>query len=195
MKKHGLKFSLVLEFTLLLPPAISLADCTMTEKSPWTKSGAETISLLAYAVGETCAGATVGFSVVNSKHEAVWTYSKIGNQIAYFLDDSAQLKTIFKGSEADQRDQMKKALHDWIDADATTADSLPDWPKNIKDKLEPKEGDFGFYSDENLLRESYLDYRKRKVPLFCFHSGIESRTCIVADKNDAIVEIGGESIP
>jgi hypothetical protein len=195
MKKLGAKFSLVFAFTFFLPPAFSFADCTMTEKLPWTKSGTETLSLIAYAVGDTCAGATVGFSVINSKRQTVWTYSKIGNQIAYFLDDSGTLKTIFKGSETEQKDQMRQALRDWINAGATTANSLPDWPKKMKDKLEPKEGEFGFYSDENLLRQSYLDYRKRKVPLFCFHSGIESRTCIVADKNDSIVEIGGESLP
>jgi hypothetical protein len=195
MKKLYANIVRIFVFTIILPPAFSFADCTMSVKSPWTKSGTETLSILAYAAGETCAGAIVGFSVINSKREAVWTYSKIGNQIAYFLDDSASLKTIFKGSDAEQRDQMKSALHDWINADATTADSLPDWPKKMNDKLEPKEGDFGFYSDESLLRERYLDYRKRKVPLFCFHSGIESRTCIVADENDSIVEIGGESIP
>ena len=195
MKKFGMKCGAVFAFTVLLPPALSFADCTMTERLPWTKSGTETLSLIAYAVGDTCAGATVGFSVINSKREAVWTYSKIGREIAYFLDDSATPKTIFKGSETEQKEQMKQALRDWINADATTADSLPDWPKTMKDKLEPKEDEFGFYSDESLLRQSYLDYRKRKVPLFCFHSGIESRTCIVANKNDLIVEIGGESIP
>ncbi len=195
MKKPDAIFTLIFAFTFFLPPALSFADCTMTEKLPWTKSGTETLSFIAYAVGDTCAGATVGFSVINSKHEAVWTYSKIGNQIAYFLDDSATLRTIFKGSEPEQKNQMEKALRDWMNADATTADSLPDWPKKMKDKLEPKEGEFGFYSDENLLRLNYLDYRKRKVPLFCFYSGIESRTCIVADENDSIVEIGGESLP
>ena len=180
---------------MFLSTSFAHADCTVTERLPWTKSGTEKLSIFAYSAGETCEGAVVGFLVVNSKGKAVWIYSKLGNEIAYFLDDAAIQKTIFAGPENEQKAKMKSTLHDWLDSELKTADSLPDWPKSKKDYLEPAEGDFGFHSAEGLRRTEYLDYRKRKVPLFCFYSGVESRTCIVADKNDSIVEIGGESIP
>ena len=87
--------------SMFLSTSLAHADCTVTERLPWTKSGAETLSFLAYSVGETCEAAVVGFLVLNSKGKAVWIYSKIGNEIAYFLDDAAVQKSIFTGPEND----------------------------------------------------------------------------------------------
>ena len=57
---------------MFLSTSLAHADCTVTERLPWTKSGTEKLSIFAYSVGETCEGAVVGFLVVNSKGKAVW---------------------------------------------------------------------------------------------------------------------------
>jgi hypothetical protein len=170
------------------------ADCTLTEHLPWTKSGKETLSILAFSIGDTCKGAIVGFNIVNAEGQAVWTYSKIGNQISYFLDDGENQKSIFEKPSKDPQALMRRTLREWLNHEIKTTASLPNWPKSAQ-MLAPAEGDFGFYAADDLRRDEYMNDRKRNVPLFCFHSGVESTTCIIARQDDSIIEIGGESIP
>ncbi len=91
--------------------------------------------------------------------------------------------------------ELTKALQDWINtADQqfkTTAD-LPEWKEGAD---QPVLGEFAFYPDEGVDRDTYEKIRAAKTPVFSYVQGMESIAVITVDPEAGVISIGAQSFP
>jgi hypothetical protein len=172
-------------FFLVLP---AFADCNFSASKPWASAKKFGLVLHAHSLGEKCGSTALVISVTNRRGETLWAAAYTAGTISIFADDEAKSE---KG--------VRTALSDWITIGQNSknkrASDLPNWPEGASGILPPG-AEFGYYPDELTLgREIYLEQRKAGAPLFCFVTGMESETCIIASDANTVMAFGGMSFP
>ncbi len=127
-----------------------------------------------FASGPTCSQAVATISLRQSHNEAIWTHSYIARQLLNF----SQTKIV-------DGKAMTKALRDWISGEG--------FSKSV-DALK-MDGEFPFRPAEGIDAATVAQYRKGKLPLFCYVQGMESGNCLAKNKNGTLIELGIQSFP
>jgi hypothetical protein len=164
------------------------ASCNHTVSKPWASAKKYGLMLNAHAVGEKCGATAVVLYVTNTRGETVWVSAYTANTVA-----------VFSGDEAKPEKGLKAALEQWLtigqESKIKRASDLPDWPEGASGILPPG-AEFGYVPDEETLgRDFYLEQRKAGAPLFCFVTGMESETCIIATGAKSVTAFGGTRFP
>jgi hypothetical protein len=98
-------------------------------------------------------------------------------------------------AQAHDQDAMRTALNEWIDpahnTTMQTTSALPDWPANAD---APASGEFPFYPESYVDRDSYIALREADVPLLCYVQGMESMACL-ALRDGQLEKVGVQSFP
>jgi hypothetical protein len=156
------------------------STCTATTSRTWSKD----FTIEAFSHGPTCANSVVTIIIRDRSGKAIWTQAHIAAYLLSFSD------TAIVSSKA-----MKAALGSWISGLDTlnSSDQLPDWPAGKTAYTDGAE--FPFTLAEGIDRDSLLNYRKEKLPLFCFVQGMESLNCVMRDNDGTIIELGLQAFP
>lgn len=88
---------------------------------------------------------------------------------------------------------MKKALAEWTLPNTAQSNSstLAAWKKGAEG---PDAGEFAFYVEEGVDRDTYEAIRKAKLPMYCFVQGMESLSCLVL-QDGALMKVGVQAFP
>jgi hypothetical protein len=164
------------------------AACSHSVSKPWASAKKYGLVLNAYSVGEKCGSTAVVLSVTSRSGETLWVSAYTADTVAVFARDGARSE---KG--------LKAALKDWItigqESKMKRVSDLPDWLAGASGVLPPG-AEFGYVPDEETLsREFYLEQRNAGAPLFCFVTGMESETCIIATDAKSVTAFGGTRFP
>ena len=173
---------------LLASSTFAQAACDVAQRETWQKSGALKLQVEAHAFGPHCRNPIVALAVFNAGGDAIWSTSRIAQHVALLGDE-----------HTNQGRDMKNALGEWLknafDTSPDTTADLPAWLKGADQPARPEGEEFGFFAGQDVDQTTYAAWRKDKLPIFCFVSGMESMACIIADKSGDIHEIGGFTFP
>ena len=153
----------------ILLSSSATAACNATTSRLWAG-----LKIEASSTGPNCPQAVITISLRQGNGEALWTHSYIAKQLLNFSQiNSSDTKA------------MAKTLGNWISGEGfmKTADAL---------KLD---GEFPFTSTEGVDAATLAQYRKAKLPLFCFIQGMESGNCLAKNKDGNLIELGLQSFP
>lgn len=155
--------------------------CDARAVQTWNATPEAALSVEAASTGPGCDRAVATIVIRDSS----------GNPL--YVDTHIAAQVMVLAGAADQAG-MQTALGEWADSSnaamATTA-ALPEWPANAE---APQSGEFPFYADEGVDRESYASLRAQNLPLFCYVQGMESLRC-VAFENGGISSVGVQLFP
>jgi hypothetical protein len=155
--------------------------CSAAAARIWTTAGGRSYRTEAFSNGGKCASAVVTIAVSGQDGTVLWTDAAPGAHVMTF----AGVKTL---------DEMAKALGDWLSQDhmfKTSAD-FPPWAPG--DEV-PKSGEFPFYPEAGVDRETYEQIRAQKLPVFCFVQGMESLACLTVTADGQIEKAGVQLFP
>ncbi len=154
-------------FTFILISSSANAACNATAARLWAG-----LKIEASSAGPNCSQAVVTISLRNGNGEALWTHSYIAQQLLNF-------------SQINSSNTKAKALVSWISGGGfmKSADAL---------KLD---GEFPFTPSEGIDAATLAQYRKAKLPLFCYIQGMESGNCLAKNKDGNLIELGLQSFP
>jgi len=155
--------------------------CSAVVSRVWTPAGGRNYRTEAFSNGDKCANAVVTIAVRASDGTVLWTDAAPGAHVMIF----AGVKT---------RGEMVKALGDWLAQDhmfKSSAD-FPPWGPNDE---APKSGEFPFYPEAGVDRETYEQIRAQKLPVFCFVQGMESMACLTVTADGQIEKVGVQLFP
>ncbi|MHA7774837.1 hypothetical protein [Roseibium sp. M-1] len=157
-------------------PAIA-EDCTQSVEAVWL----DTYSVEASAQGD-CSAAEVSLAIFNQNGGVEYQASFDPNELFGFYDVATLT-------------DMQAALLDWISgyADISSAAKLPAWAQGADG---PDAGEFPFYVEEGVTRETYERARSEDRPMVCFIQGTESQLCLLKNpKSGALESIGVQTFP
>jgi hypothetical protein len=137
----------------------------------WTES---------YSNGGACADAVVTI-VVRAQRRVLWTDALPAAQVMTF----AQAKTPA---------QMKAALADWLAQPHLFKSSgdLPVWNKGAD---APVAGEFPFYPEGVVDRDTYMQIRAERQAMFCYVQGMESMACVAIARDGTATKVGVQTFP
>ena len=156
-------------FIFILFSSAANAACNATAARAWAG-----LQIEASASGSNCSQAVVTINLRKGNGEALWAHSYIAKQLLNFAQiNSSDTKA------------MTKALVSWISGEGfmKSADAL---------KLD---GEFPFTPTESIDAASLAQYRKARLPLFCFIQGMESGNCLAKNKYGNLIELGVQRFP
>lgn len=157
------------------------ADCNARSRAGWAGSGTGVVAEAA-SQGQTCANAVVTLVLRDASGKPLWVDARIGAQVMPFAGIA-------------DRDAMARALSDWVDQRGSTmarTDKLPDWPQGAD---APKAGEFPFYPESDVGRETYMKLRDERLPMFCYVQGMESMACVALAADGQMTKVGVQSFP
>jgi len=163
-------------------PGAAPAGCNVRARVPWLIVSGRALVAEAMSDGPSCVNAVVTLVVRNAAGQPIWTDSRIGSQVMIFAGVS------------NARD-MARNLKDWLDQRRSAlprTDALPDWPMGAPS---PTAGEFPFYPDGDVGRETYVKLRNAKLPLFCYVQGMESMACVALTGDGRMTKVGVQSFP
>jgi hypothetical protein len=180
--------SALLTFAVLLAAAGSAqAECSEFERRPWAQARNFGLSIEAHAIGPACTTAAIALLVTDADGDVKYSFIREAKSMLWFQEN------VGDGAA------MKLGLRDWLESgfngSPQSTKALPNWKEGAEQPEREGDGEFGFYPGEYSNRLSYLETRAADHPIFCFVSGIESTTCIVAKSEKNITEIGGFTFP
>jgi hypothetical protein len=162
------------------------AACNHSTSAPWASAKKHGLVLEAHSVGSLCGKTALVLAIADGKGEVLWSTTRL-----------AQHVSIFAGEDVVTDKAVKAALKDWIENGKDSGDhntgTLPDWPKGAE--APKREGEFGYFAQQDMSREDYLEKRKQALPMFCFVQGMESISCIITSDGRYIEEFGGFTFP
>ena len=174
--------------TACTPPATqnsaqtASAGCALSVTTPWRPLSGTEFTIEASTMGADCAKAVATIVIRDMQGYALWAQA--------YNTEHIMLLAPAHASEA-----MRTALAEWIDpANNTTLQltgALPEWPANAD---QPANGEFPFYPDQGVDRESYNAFRAANTPMFCYVQGMESLACI-ALSNGEMSQVGVQLFP
>lgn len=164
------------------PVAVQGTNCPASATKPWRPlSGAE-FTVEAFTNGPDCTRAVATLVIRNVQGEPLWT-------------EAAPTRHIMVLAPAHDAAAMQAALEEWVDASnnttMTTTGALPDWPRGAD---APASGEFPFYPEAYLDRESYMALRQSNLPLFCYVQGMESMGCLSL-RDGQLEKVGVQAFP
>lgn len=158
------------------------AGCAVSVSTPWRPLSGTEFTVEASSMGADCAKAVATIVVRDVQGSALWAQ-------AYSTEHVMLL--------ADARDPtaMRAALSEWIDPAGNTTmqttGALPEWPANADS---PQNGEFPFYPDEAVNRETYNEIRTGDTPLYCYVQGMESLACVTL-RDGGMMQVGVQLFP
>ena len=146
----------------------------------WNAGDAGAFAVEAFTEGETCQDASAQLLFRDGSGDVVWTGNYSTSQVLTFAD-------------VETAAEMQTRLVQWIDQSRgpTTTAQLPEW---LPDAEQPMSGEFAFYPDPGVTRDTYEATRARALPLFCYVQGMESTACLFLE-NGAFQRLGAQSFP
>ena len=185
--------SLVFLFSVLFVTSTSSAwaDCNATLSQNWKLGAKRIFTVDASSVGPDCRHAVALLVVRDSKGEVQYTYSSATRDNGVFGALAEKPATDIK--------QMRVALNGWLKAGLSSnknsmAKFIP-WKKGTAGPAEEPPSEFPFTVDSDVSRDTYEEWRKADLPVFCFVQGMESMRCLVVGKDNAVSELGIQSFP
>jgi hypothetical protein len=169
-------------------PSFASGRCDARVSQVWNADATHKFTLEAVSSGPNCAKAVVVLVVRDIKGEVQWTMVRLAKYVATF------------GSEQTRNGKdMPAALTDWLDiglqSKQKTMAELPDWKKAADGPADDPPSEFPFTVSDELNRETYLAWRKAKLPFLCFVQGMESLICITVTDQGNVAEVGIQSFP
>jgi hypothetical protein len=165
-------------------PASQSADagCAVSVSTPWRPLSGTEFTVEAATMGADCAKAVATIVIRDVQGNALWAQ-------AYSTEHVMLL------APAHDPTTMRTALAEWIDPAGNTTlqttGGLPEWPANADG---PQNGEFPFYPDESVDRESYNAIRTGDTPMYCYVQGMESLACI-ALRDGGMQQVGVQLFP
>ncbi|MBL8782734.1 MAG: hypothetical protein JNL06_17485 [Alphaproteobacteria bacterium] len=156
-------------------------DCSAAAWRNWTPVKGRAYRTEAFSNGGNCATAVVTIAVRAPDGTVLWSDAAPGAHVMTF----AGVKT---------RGEMVKALSEWLSQDhmfKTSAD-FPPWAAGDET---PKSGEFPFYPETGVDRETYEQIRAQKLPVFCYVQGMESLACLTVTTDGQMEKIGVQLFP
>lgn len=165
---------------LFLTDAMAGTGCDVRAIVGWKPSGSIAYYSEAFSHGPNCANAVVTIVVRTSKGVPLWVDAMPASQLMTF-------QRITTGH------RMRAALVEWLDQPGTFKSSadLPAWAQGAD---APAAGEFPFYPEADVDRDSYEKTRAAKAPVFCYVQGMESMSCVVL-QGGTMSKIGVQSFP
>lgn len=151
--------------------------CTASAEESWPAGEGRSFTANASTSGPNCAQAAALLVVRDGEGNIVWT-------------DARAVAHVSGLNQARTRNPMHEALRNWIAQRPFDTSSLPDWPEGA----DGPGGEFPFYPEAWLNRESYLALRASAQPMFCYAQGIESMSCLTV-RDERLERIGVQSFP
>lgn len=161
--------------------ADAAADCSAAAWRAWAPVKGRAYRTEAFSNGGNCATAVVTIAVRGPDGTVLWSDAAPGAHVMTF----AGVKT---------RAEMVKALGDWLTQEhmfKTSAD-LPPW--GVGDET-PKSGEFPFYPEAGVDRETYEQIRAQRLPVFCYVQGMESLACLTVMREGQMEKVGVQLFP
>lgn len=159
----------------------SVRGCMAVATTPWRPLSGVEFSIEARSAGPDCARAVATLVIRDTQGRALWTDARAAEHVMTLKD-------------ARDEQSIRAAMAEWIDPASSTmrtTATLPDWPAGAQG---PENGEFPFYPEPHLDRESYEDLRRRNTPMFCYVQGMESLACVAFNEN-RIEKVGVQSFP
>lgn len=168
-------------FERLAAEADAATNCAASAWRNWSPVKGRTYRTEAFSNGGKCAAAVVTIAVRGPDGTVLWSDAAPGAHVMIF----AGVKT---------RAEMVRALGDWLTQEhmfKTSAD-LPPW--GPADEA-PKSGEFPFYPEAGVDRETYEQVRAQKLPVFCYVQGMESLACLTVTREGQMEKVGVQLFP
>jgi len=156
-------------------------DCSAAAWRDWTPARGRTYRTEAFSNGGTCATAVVTIAVRAPDGTVLWSEAAPGAQVM-----------IFAGVKS--RGEMVKALGEWLSQDHMFKSSA-DFPPWAAGDEAPKSGEFPFYPEAGVDRETYEQIRAQRLPVFCYVQGMESLACLTATADGQMEKVGVQLFP
>ena len=156
-------------------------NCAQSASRPWAPVKGRAFRAEAFSNGPTCSLAVVTLVVRAPDGKVLWV-------------DAAQTDQLMTFVEAKSRKQMARALGEWLFQShgfKSTAD-LPEWKKGAD---APASGEFPFYPEAGVDRETYEQIRAQRLPVFCYVQGMESLSCVALAKDGGMTKVGVQTFP
>jgi hypothetical protein len=135
----------------------------------------------AYSNGVSCPDAVVTIVVRAQSGQVLWTDAMPAAQLMTFVDAKVPAK-------------MQAALNDWLAQPHMFKSSanLPEWKVGADG---PVAGEFPFYQEPGIDRDTYMQIRAQKQAMFCYVQGMESMACVAIAKDGTATKVGVQSFP
>lgn len=158
-----------------LAPPMPVVSCNLGAAKGWQGYWTES-----YSNGAACADAVVTI-VVRAQRRVLWTDAMPASQLMTFV-------------EAKTPAQMKTALADWLAQRHMfrTSGDLPVWNRGAD---APVAGEFPFYPEAGVDRDTYMQIRAQRQAMFCYVQGMESMACVAIARDGAATKVGVQSFP
>ena len=167
------------------------ARCDITASRAWAVGRKLPYSMEASSVGSECKRSVVLIVVRDGKGEVKYSFSGPARDNAIFsgLADTPVANT----------KNMRVALGEWLDAGLSSKKNklsqYLEWKAGTEGPAETPPAEFPFTVNSEVSRETYEEWRKQSLPVFCFVQGIESMRCLVLTKDGTIGDVGVQSFP
>lgn len=178
-----MRFSLITAAVLsaMSVAPVQAAGCNLGASKAWMPFKGQAYGSEAYANGSSCAAAVVTIVLRARGGQVLWVDAM----------PTAQLMTF---AEAKTPKQMQAGLVDWLTQQhmfKSSAD-LPEWKKGAEG---PVAGEFPFYPEAGVDRETYTQIRGEKQAMFCYVQGMESMACVAIAKDGTATKVGVHLFP
>ena len=170
---------------------MAFADCNATVSKKWNVGRSLPYSIVASSVGPDCKRAVALMVVRDGKGEVKYSFSSAAKDIGIFGN-------LAEAPVANKK-IMRVALGEWLDAGLSSnqkrLSKYLEWKAGTDGPAENPPAEFPFTVSSDVSRETYEEWRKQNVPVFCFVQGMESMRCIVLTKDGSISEVGIQRFP
>lgn len=170
--------------TFVAPSSPQAADagCVVSASTPWRPLSGTEFTVESGTIGADCAKAVATIVVRNVQGEVLWS-------------EAYPTEYVMVLAPAHDPEAMRAALAEWIAPESNTTlqttGALPEWPANAD---QPQNGEFPFYPNEGVDRDSYNAIRTADTPMYCYVQGMESVNCL-ALRDGALESVGAQSFP
>ncbi|MEQ1755360.1 MAG: hypothetical protein ABL973_14660 [Micropepsaceae bacterium] len=164
----------------ILADAAAGPGCDVGAWSNWTPPRMRPHRAEAFSHGPNCANAAVTIIVRDPSGAPLWVDAMAASHLMPF-----------QGVNSNR--QMVAALRDWVSNPSTlkTSADFPVWPKGAQ---APAAGEFPFYPEKDVDRDTYEKLRAARVPVFCYVQGMESMSCVVL-QDGGMMKVGVQTFP
>jgi hypothetical protein len=177
--------------SMMAQTQVVFGDCNTTISRKWNVGRTSPYSVDASSFGPDCKRAVALLVVRNFAGEVKYSFSAAAKDIGTFGN-------LAEASIIDSK-KMRKALIEWIDTGLSSKmnhlSKYPRWKDGAAGPTENPPAEFPFTVISDLTRETYENWRRQNLPVFCFVQGIESERCVVLTKDDSVTEVGIQSFP
>jgi hypothetical protein len=146
------------------------SGCDTAATLNWLSDKGGTYRAEAYANGARC-------------EQSVVTITVRGPDGKLMLSDARAAADVMVFGGVTTKPAMTAALSAWVrqDHQFKTSANLPPWPQGAE---APQAGEFPFYPEADVDRDTYEKIRAVKAPVFCYVQGMESMACYALSRDE-----------